>query len=116
MVVLRTECERLVLIEEPGGGVADTGQTLGDRAVVAASHDAGDLREFGGSAAKQNDDFAFAGVEQGEEVVEHQPVDDLGFGALNGNGVGELDEPDLDLGAFAVKLAFEVLACVGPVV
>ena len=43
---------QLVFIEELGGGITDTTEALGNWAVVAVSHDVGDLGEVGGSAAQ----------------------------------------------------------------
>ena len=39
---------------------------------------------------------------------------DLALGAMHGDGIGGLDEPDADLVARAVQLAFEVLPWVRP--
>jgi hypothetical protein len=83
--------------------------------VVAVAHDVGDLGQLGRSAEKQDNHFTLLGVKQGEEVVEHQAIDDLGLGTLDGDGVGQLDEPHRDLGAFTAELALEVLTGIGPV-
>ncbi len=49
-------------------------------------------------------------VEQGEKVGEHEVRFHFGLWSLHGNGVGQFDKPDLDLGALPVELAFEVLS------
>ena len=81
--------------------------------VLVAEH-AGDLAELGIAAVQQHHDLTLALVEQGHEVSDDQVALDLGLRSLDGDGVGELDEPDLHLVALVVELPLEVLAGVGP--
>lgn len=65
--------------------------------MVLVPEDAGNVTGLGVTAAEQDDDLPLALVQGGEEVAEHDVVFYLGFRYLYGDGVGELDEPDLDL-------------------
>ncbi|MGH3254924.1 MAG: ankyrin repeat domain-containing protein [Streptosporangiaceae bacterium] len=67
------------------------------------------------AAAAQDHDLPLALVQEGQEVGEYQVVFDLGLRSLDRDGVGELDEPDSDLGALVVKLALEIFSRVRPV-
>jgi len=77
--------------------------------VVLVSEDAGDIAYFGDPVLQQDHNLLLFPVEKGKEVREDEVRFDLGLWSLDGDGVGEFDEPDLDLGALAVELALEVL-------
>ena len=58
---------------------------------------------------QENNHLPLLPIEQGKKVGEHEVGFHLGLWSLHGDGVGQFNEPDLDLGPLAVELALEVL-------
>jgi hypothetical protein len=77
--------------------------------VVLVSENARDIAYLGYTALQENDHLPLLPVKKGEEVGEHEVGFHLGLWSLPGDGVGQFDEPDFDLGPLAVELALEVL-------